>query len=238
MKKYSWMQISIGVLIVLLFLLVILQNINTKKMSNVQTDLVDIVYSINSRQDKLNLRLDKVEENISKLQKRIDEVEKASLDEDLALITDMQSILESYQRLLDMFDDWTNYIIEVDDRLNRLKDLWDKLNFGKFTATAYSPFDNVSGIENDGNPNYTATGTYPDWGTFAVDPDIIPYGSKMIVIGEDFVEHGVALDTGGTMRKHNYWIDLYRDTYKQTLQFGKQDVVVIWKEEEENEHPN
>ena len=119
----------------------------------------------------------------------------------------------------------------IDDRLIDLENIWDALNFGKFTATAYSPFDNVSGIENDGEPEFTATGSYPTWGTFAVDPEIIPYHSKMIVIGDDFIEHGVALDTGGTMRQFDYWIDLYRDHYWQTLDFGKQDVVVIWGEE-------
>jgi 3D (Asp-Asp-Asp) domain-containing protein len=122
-------------------------------------------------------------------------------------------------------------ITNLTTSLMGFKEVWDELNFDRFTATAYSPFDNVSGIENDGDPTNTATGTYPDWGTFAVCPDTIPYYSEVTVIGKDYIEHGVALDTGGTMRKYGTWIDLYRDTYLQTLEFGLQrDVLVLWKE--------
>lgn len=120
-------------------------------------------------------------------------------------------------------------IIILTEAIMSFKEVWDTLELQRFTATAYSPFDNVSGIENDGDPNYTATGSYPGWGTFAVCPNTIPYYSDVTVIGEDYIEHGVALDTGATMRKHGTWIDLYRDTYLQTIQFGVQDVYVLWQ---------
>lgn len=104
-------------------------------------------------------------------------------------------------------------------------------NIAEGIVTAYSPFDNVSGIENDGNPNYTATGTKPGPGTIAVDPKRIPYGSEIIIIYEDgTIEMGKALDTGATMRRaKDIWIDVYRDTYQETVKHGKKKAIILWK---------
>ena len=44
-------------------------------------------------------------------------------------------------------------------------------------VTAYSPYDNQSGISADENPSVTSTGTTPGWGTIAVDPEVIPSGT-------------------------------------------------------------
>ena len=43
----------------------------------------------------------------------------------------------------------------------------------------------------------TATGTYPRRGTIAVDPDVIPLGTKLYVPGYGY---GVAEDTGGAVQ--------------------------------------
>lgn len=98
-------------------------------------------------------------------------------------------------------------------------------------VTAYSPFDNVSGIENDGDPTSTATGTYPQKGTIAVDPKRIPYGSEIIVIYQDgTIERGTALDTGGAMRRaSDLLIDVYRDTYKETTRHGVRRATIAWR---------
>lgn len=101
-------------------------------------------------------------------------------------------------------------------------------------ATAYAPLDNRSGICADENPNVTATGTLPSRGTIAVNPDLIPYHSKMIIIGNSWIVEGVALDTGGRMRQEVYWIDIFHDTYEDAINFGKQQVVVFFKEANSN----
>jgi len=189
---------------------------NDKKANNIQNELieqfqniVDIQLTLNDKLEIVNTNIQEIQANIMTIEQRTRKLENVEKNDDVAILQES--------------------INDVSKRFEYIEELWNKLNLDKFTATAYSPFDNVSGIENDGEPECTATGTYPDWGTIAVDPAIIPYYSNMIIIGEDFIEHGIALDTGGTMRKYNYWIDLYRDTYKQTLDFGKQDVLVIWK---------
>ena len=144
--------------------------------------------------------------------------------------TEVTKLKEQIQNKTDYITELEGQLLELNDRFFMMETVWAELNFDRFIATAYSPFDNVSGIENDGDPTSTATGTHPDWGTFAVCPDTIPYYSLVTVIGEDWIEHGEALDTGGTMRRFGTWIDLFRETYKQTLAFGKQDVVVVWQE--------
>ena len=101
-------------------------------------------------------------------------------------------------------------------------------------ATAYAPLDNKSGICADDNPNVTATGTKPSRGTIAVNPDLIPYNSKMIIMGDSWIMEGIALDTGGRMRQEVYWVDIFHDTYEDAIKFGKQQVIVFFKEANQN----
>ncbi|NLF80004.1 MAG: DUF348 domain-containing protein [Clostridia bacterium] len=69
--------------------------------------------------------------------------------------------------------------------------------------------------------NTTATGTWPKVGTIAVDPDIIPLGTKVYVAGYGFA---VAEDTGGAI--NDYIIDLYMDTENQCISWGRRQVTV------------
>jgi uncharacterized protein YabE (DUF348 family) len=69
--------------------------------------------------------------------------------------------------------------------------------------------------------NTTATGTWPKVGTIAVDPDIIPLGTKVYVTGYGFA---VAEDTGGAII--DYIIDLYMDTEDECVSWGRRDVTV------------
>ena len=69
--------------------------------------------------------------------------------------------------------------------------------------------------------NTTATGTWPKVGTIAVDPDVIPLGSKVYVSGYGFA---VAEDTGGAI--NNNIIDLYMDTYEECIQWGRRQTTI------------
>jgi 3D (Asp-Asp-Asp) domain-containing protein len=117
--------------------------------------------------------------------------------------------------------------------LHEMKEVWDELEMDRFRSTAYAPHDNRSGMCNDGDPTRTALGTYPSRGTYAVNPKVIPYRSKMLVIGDGWFEHGQALDTGGALRRVNDLIDVYRDTYEEAREFGVQNVLVVYKPSEE-----
>lgn len=88
-------------------------------------------------------------------------------------------------------------------------------------VTAYAPFDNQSGICNDGNPNSTSTGQRPGPSIVAVDPKKIPYGTKLKIKG--FNRIFTAGDTGSSLRRYDgIAIDVYFDTYKETRRFGVQ----------------
>ena len=95
------------------------------------------------------------------------------------------------------------------------------LHFSKILtgiATAYS-----------GDP-ITATGTVPTYGTVAVNPKIIPFGSLLYILTADgsFV-YGVARaeDTGGFIHRDNPPIaDLYFETEAECIEFGRRNVII------------
>ena len=67
----------------------------------------------------------------------------------------------------------------------------------------------------------TATGTWPSRGTIAVDPRVIPTGTKLWVEGYG---EAVAADTGGAIIGNR--IDLYMDSKDECLQWGRRKVEV------------
>ena len=91
-----------------------------------------------------------------------------------------------------------------------------------FQATAYTHTD-------AGCNMITATGTTVHIGTVAVDPRLIPYGTRMFIVSKDgrFV-YGVstAEDCGGAIK--NKRIDLYYPTYNECIQFGRRDCYVYF----------
>jgi len=106
----------------------------------------------------------------------------------------------------------------------------DKVNYSEFIATAYTPEE--GGINADYNPEITSIGEDAEEGIIAVNPDVIPYGSNMLVIGEDFVFRGIAADTGGFAERNPFQIDILMGCVDEAFEFGRQAVHVIWWEED------
>jgi 3D (Asp-Asp-Asp) domain-containing protein len=80
-----------------------------------------------------------------------------------------------------------------------------------------------------GHPAYgiTATGTYAKLGTVAVDPRVIPLGTKMYIVSTDgSVVYGycTAEDTGGAIKGNK--VDLFYNTTAECMQFGRRSVYV------------
>ncbi|MGI6226752.1 MAG: 3D domain-containing protein [Peptococcales bacterium] len=69
--------------------------------------------------------------------------------------------------------------------------------------------------------NKTARGNWPQKGTVAVDPKVIPLGSKLYIDGYGF---GIAQDTGNAIKGER--IDLFMDTEKEALKWGNRTVKV------------
>ena len=74
--------------------------------------------------------------------------------------------------------------------------------------------------------NRTATGTWPSRGTIAVDPTIIPLGTRLYVEGYG---EGIAEDTGGAIQGHR--IDLYMESEDECWDWGRRTVEVRIVEE-------
>ena len=69
--------------------------------------------------------------------------------------------------------------------------------------------------------NRTYTGTWPSRGTIAVDPTIIPLGTRLFVEGYG---EGIAEDTGGAIQGHI--IDLYMESEDECWAWGRRQVKV------------
>jgi len=69
--------------------------------------------------------------------------------------------------------------------------------------------------------NRTATGTWPSRGTIAVDPEVIPLGTRLHIEGYG---EGIAEDTGGAIKGEI--IDLYMEDRNEALSWGRRQVEV------------
>ena len=82
-------------------------------------------------------------------------------------------------------------------------------------ATAYTHTD-------AGCDMITSTGSTVHWGTVAVDPRYIPYGTRMFIMASDgSYIYGIATaeDCGGDIKGDR--MDLYMPTYEQCMEFGR-----------------
>ena len=92
----------------------------------------------------------------------------------------------------------------------------------KAKATAYTHTD-------AGCNKTTATGTTVHWGTVAVDPRQIPYGTKMFIVSNDgkyVYGLSAAEDCGGSIKGNR--IDLYMPTTKQCFAFGMRNCTIYF----------
>jgi 3D (Asp-Asp-Asp) domain-containing protein len=92
------------------------------------------------------------------------------------------------------------------------------ISLGAFRTTAYCPCYACS----EGYGRHTSTGTIAKSNhTIAVDPRVIPYGSKVMINGTVYT----AEDRGGAVKGHH--IDIFYDTHAQTRQYGSRNVEVF-----------
>lgn len=99
-----------------------------------------------------------------------------------------------------------------------------------FTVTAYCACKKCCGywatvrpLDKNGNPIvYTATGAIATEGrTIAVDPNVIPYGTRVMIDGNVYV----AEDCGGGIKGNV--IDIYFADHEEAVKWGKQNKEVI-----------
>ena len=91
-----------------------------------------------------------------------------------------------------------------------------------YIATAYTQYD-------AGCDTITACQTQVRWGVVAVDPSVIPYGTRMFIVNADgsFVYGiGTAEDCGGAIKGKR--LDLYMPTLSEAYDYGRQAVTVYF----------
>jgi 3D (Asp-Asp-Asp) domain-containing protein len=91
-----------------------------------------------------------------------------------------------------------------------------------FVATAYTQYD-------DGCDSITATQTPVKWGVVAVDPSVVPYGTRMFIMDEDggFIYGlGTAEDCGTGIDGKR--LDLFMHTLSEAFSYGRRSVTVYF----------
>jgi len=90
------------------------------------------------------------------------------------------------------------------------------------TATGYTHTD-------AGCDMITSTGTIVHYGTVAVDPRFIPYGTRMLIVshdGERYYGIATAEDCGGAIKRDK--MDLYFPTYQECIEFGRRRCTIYF----------
>ncbi|MBR5524478.1 MAG: G5 domain-containing protein [Clostridia bacterium] len=108
--------------------------------------------------------------------------------------------------------------IELDEGGQPVK--YKKLLTGQ--CTAYTNDEGDSG-------SWTATGKHVAVGLVAVDPRVIPYGTKMWITSADgkmVYGYAIAADTGSAMRSGRVLVDLFMDTNAECKAFGRRNMNV------------
>ncbi len=106
-----------------------------------------------------------------------------------------------------------NKVVAVGTVITKTVSRGDTIRFSRvltMTATAYT------------HTGYrTATGVYPYRGVVAVDPKVIPLGTKLYIDGYGY---GTAMDIGSSIRGNK--IDVFVDTEKEARKWGRRSVRV------------
>ena len=91
-----------------------------------------------------------------------------------------------------------------------------------YVATAYTKTD-------DGCDDYTANGTRVKVGVVAIDPSVVPYGTRMFIITEDgqYIYGLCTAEDCGT-GVDGKRVDLYMETTAECFQFGIRDCTVYF----------
>ncbi len=79
--------------------------------------------------------------------------------------------------------------------------------------------------------NRCATGVKPEPGYVAVDPNEIPYGTRMYIVSSDGrynYGYAIAADTGGFTKGNRTDMDLFMNTKSQCINFGRRNITVYF----------
>lgn len=105
------------------------------------------------------------------------------------------------------------------------------LSTGEVLTYTRTMFAGATAYHCEGYTGKTATGTVARVGAIAVDPTVIPYGTRMFIVtndGEYVYGIATAEDTGSPDHIVGQRIDLYYDTEEECIQFGYRECTVYF----------
>ncbi len=150
---------------------------------------------------------------------------KVEVDEENIVSLNDKTLVESVTPVDEVIGYGTLDSIEVEGKMREIKEVLT------VEATAYTKMYPCTG-KNPEDPGYgiTSTGIPVERGHIAVDPDVIPYHSEVVLIGLDSVSEEysgkyLATDTGGAIK--NKRIDVYIGNYPEVYRFGRRDMKVV-----------
>ncbi len=98
--------------------------------------------------------------------------------------------------------------------VGKVKEVEKEVDWFYFVASGYSANDSIQGTDST-----TATGSEVRQGIIAVDPDIIPLGSRIKIKNMGVF---IAEDTGGKIKGNR--LDIFFDSKKEAKDFGRKGV--------------
>jgi 3D (Asp-Asp-Asp) domain-containing protein len=93
-------------------------------------------------------------------------------------------------------------------------------DLGVFKVTGYSDSPYLNGTDGRG---ITRSGVLTHWGAVAVDPGIIPLGTRLVIENYEGTIF-TALDTGGGIKGR--WIDIWFPTDGEALEHGLKELAI------------
>ena len=177
------------------------------------------VYANSLQKEKENLQLTIAENNVkidqinliqTNLHETADAIRCFNIED--TLINELSNKWLEYNETKNLLisdnEKFTLQINEIDKKVKESEN--SKTYLGDFTLVAYY------------QGNKTSTGTRPRANhTIAVDPTVIPYGSKVYIEGYGTY---IAEDCGGGIKGN--MIDIYMNTYNECIQFGRRKAKV------------
>ena len=133
-------------------------------------------------------------------------------------VNTLEKDLKATQEQLEAHRDIISELQKENSELQEeVEEFLEKWSVGEFEATAYT-------LAEGNGDGVTSVGVVPKPNrTIAVDPDVIPYGSKVIVNGQDYI----AEDTGGDIQGKR--LDIFMSNREQALNFGRRKVEIIYQ---------
>lgn len=98
---------------------------------------------------------------------------------------------------------------------------WKKLYV---ESTGYSTYENGDKLSGRKWGGLTKSGTTPKWGTLAVDPNVIPLGSKVYI--PEFNMVFTAEDTGSAILGNK--VDIFFNSVNEANKWGRQSGVEVY----------